>query len=638
MSILPPLAMLAVRLWFFVLWLCSFVTGSFVNDIIAALEQAVDCGSCHAALAPLQMLAHMGDKTFVKTIVAVCVVLRIEDPDVCDGAIAEQGPILAHSLRSISITGETATLLCDAVFGLCQPPPVHPLTIQFPKVEPYPPKQFVSSGKPRIQVAHFSDVHIDRQYTVGSETNCTKPICCRQYPDSSPPLIKPARENGEIRMCDTPGELADSMLEAVGHVAPDLGWAIFTGDVAEAAVWSLDRKEVSNDLKLFNEQLGEKLDVPVYGVFGNLDISPVNGFPRNTTVIEDAQWVFDLQSDGWAQWITSSSAAQLAENSGCYSSVVPGTNLRMVSISTNYWYKQNFWLYDSDTRQHDPNGILAFMVQELQAAEDEGQRAWIFGHMPMGGGDVLHDQSNYYNQIIKRYRNTIAGQFFGHTHGDHFQIAYSDYDNQTPETAMSFASIAPALTPRSGHPAFKIYDIDPDTYELMDVKVFYTNMTEPSFRRKPQWKLYYSAQETYGPLITGHKIHQDPLSPAFWHNLTEVFATNHTALGQFLQRRNRSERPRRCVGYCVEKTICDMRAFRSENNCVKVTPGVPGFGPGGFEDGDGEGWVQGDEWEEEEEDCEGVGIGRLFRKAIAGRRSALQSSRLLQTQPGIDQS
>lgn len=40
----------------------------------------------------------------------------------------------------------------------------------------------------------------------------------------------------------------------------------------------------------------------------------------------------------------------------------------------------------------DPNGILAFLVQELQAAEDAGERAYIIAHMPPGRGDVMRDQ------------------------------------------------------------------------------------------------------------------------------------------------------------------------------------------------------------------------------------------------------
>ena len=56
------------------------------------------------------------------------------------------------------------------------------------------------------------------------------------------------------------------------------------------------------------------------------------------------------------------------------------------------------------------------MVAQLQAAEDAGQRAWLIGHIPSGKSDVFHDQSNYYDQVVQRYKNTIAAQFFGHSH------------------------------------------------------------------------------------------------------------------------------------------------------------------------------------------------------------------------------
>jgi len=40
----------------------------------------------------------------------------------------------------------------------------------------------------------------------------------------------------------------------------------------------------------------------------------------------------------------------------------------------------------------DPNGIIAFMVEQLQAAEDAGERVWIIGHIPIGAEDTLVDQ------------------------------------------------------------------------------------------------------------------------------------------------------------------------------------------------------------------------------------------------------
>ena len=44
------------------------------------------------------------------------------------------------------------------------------------------------------------------------------------------------------------------------------------------------------------------------------------------------------------------------------------------------------------TIRPDPNGILSFLVSELDSAEKAGQRAWIFGHIPPGSSDMMRDQ------------------------------------------------------------------------------------------------------------------------------------------------------------------------------------------------------------------------------------------------------
>ncbi|TFY73601.1 hypothetical protein EWM64_g10411, partial [Hericium alpestre] len=150
-------------------------------------------------------------------------------------------------------------------------------------------------------------------------------------------------------------------------------------------------------------------------------------------------------------------AKEVHDESGSYSVQVPDTNLRILSVNTQYWYKQNLWLYDRDEQIADPNGLFAFMVDQFQIAEDASQRVWIIGHIPSGKADFAHDQSNYYNQIVQRYNNTIAAQFFGHIHKartrpyvvDQFEIAYSDWDNRNADTADSIIFIGPALTPSS---------------------------------------------------------------------------------------------------------------------------------------------------------------------------------------------
>ncbi|KIJ35631.1 hypothetical protein M422DRAFT_132728, partial [Sphaerobolus stellatus SS14] len=91
------------------------------------------------------------------------------------------------------------------------------------------------------------------------------------------------------------------------------------------------------------------------------DAAPVNSFTRNNTETTiSSQWVFNTQSSGWeVKWIGAIAADQLRHVSGSYTVVVPDISLRILTHHSA-----------------DPNGILAFMVGQLQAAEDAGQRAW----------------------------------------------------------------------------------------------------------------------------------------------------------------------------------------------------------------------------------------------------------------------
>lgn len=89
----------------------------------------------------------------------------------------------------------------------------------------------------------------------------------------------------------------------------------------------------------------------------------------------------------------------------------------LVNVEAHIWF--SFWLYDSDVLQcafdfdddfaylvmihllrPDPNGIIAFMVDALQAAEDAGDRAWIIGHIPPGKEDTLVDQVRVYINLV----------------------------------------------------------------------------------------------------------------------------------------------------------------------------------------------------------------------------------------------
>ena len=50
---------------------------------------------------------------------------------------------------------------------------------------------------------------------------------------------------------------------------------------------------------------------------------------------------------------------------------------------------------------------------------------YIFTHIPVGNGDCLSTWANHMNTIIDRFSGTILGQFYGHTHEDHFYVSRS---------------------------------------------------------------------------------------------------------------------------------------------------------------------------------------------------------------------
>jgi len=63
--------------------------------------------------------------------------------------------------------------------------------------------------------------------------------------------------------------------------------------------------------------------------------------------------------------------------------------------------------------------MFSFLIEELQKAEDAGQRAWIMGHVQSGweGWNTMPGGSDLLYQIIERYSpHVIANLFYGHTH------------------------------------------------------------------------------------------------------------------------------------------------------------------------------------------------------------------------------
>ena len=78
------------------------------------------------------------------------------------------------------------------------------------------------------------------------------------------------------------------------------------------------------------------------------------------------------------------------------------------------------------------------MIDWLQYAEDHNEKVHIIAHIPPK--ECLPSFSWNFDKIVNRYENTIAGQFYGHTHNDEIVINYDEIDRQRPTSMVRFYS------------------------------------------------------------------------------------------------------------------------------------------------------------------------------------------------------
>ena len=70
--------------------------------------------------------------------------------------------------------------------------------------------------------------------------------------------------------------------------------------------------------------------------------------------------------------------------------------------------------------------------------------------------------SGEYGRLVHRFCNTIAGQFYGHTHTDEFEVFFGHPNvGESRREAENVLYIAPSQTPINGvNPSYRIYIID----------------------------------------------------------------------------------------------------------------------------------------------------------------------------------
>ncbi|CCG84464.1 protein of unknown function [Taphrina deformans PYCC 5710] len=563
------------------------IVEKILSEITTSSKEA--CSKCVSALGIAQSLARTVPSEVPNLLIKLCQQYKYKTEKECTStyAASSMGADITQVLAIADVTGRDGQYICRNWFhNICPEPPALSLNLSvfFDVQRPANIQIPISSGK-RIKVLHLSDFHLDPRYKNGAEANCTNAqMCCRSDTvNKHSPLIplEPASKFGAFG-CDTPYEMALGALQAIPKVAcphgqADFAFTIYTGDLVshdpnnelsrsyneetETVVYSLFKKFFGNG--------------PVYAALGNhctvgVSQDAPNSLPDGLAA-KDFSWNYDLVASLWQSegWIEEKAAEMTRTHYGAYSVMVPGHNLRIITLNTDFWYKTNVFNYFNMTNP-DVSGNLKFLADELSGAERRGEKVWIVGHVLTGwdGLNPLRDATDLFYAIIDRFApHTIRNIFYGHAHEDQFTIHYSGAGLvQNADTAIATAWIGPSITPLSNlNSGFRVYEVDTGDYSVYESFTYYANVStfahQEAHRQGIKYQFEYSAREAYDP---DHEwpAHA-PLDAKFWHSRTEKMLADPSMMELFTQYQGKlsTRISDACTTRaCREAKVCYMRS------------------------------------------------------------------------------
>ncbi|KAA8572254.1 hypothetical protein EYC84_002880 [Monilinia fructicola] len=517
-----------------------------------------NCSKCIAALNVGKIVAQYAPSYVPGALVSLCQATGFASNTTCKNNYApgSWGAIWSQVLSLADVTGLDGQYICSSLStSFCPTPSATALntTGLFPKPKPANATVPRRASGERRKVLHLSDFHLDPRYQVASEASCSSGMCCRYTNASTSQAVFPAPLYGSYK-CDTPYFLALAALQSIGALTGTDGngtepaFTIYTGDlVSHDTQNQMSRAYVEYTETSIFSMFKSYIKNPIFPVLGNHDSNPENidGPHSLPGPLEDAE--------------------EAAIHYAAYS-VKTHLGLRIITLNTDFWYRSNY-LNFINTTNPDVSGSFNFMIQELQAAEDAGERVWIIGHVLSGwdGTNPLPNPTNLFYQIVDRYSpHVIANVFFGHTHEDQVILYYSNNGTvQDSSTALTTGWIGPSVTPLTNlNSGYRMYEIDTGTFDIMDAYTFYSDVDTYSSLHDtgPTYQFEYSTRATYGPSISWPD--DAPLNATFWHKVTEAMEANRTLVEIFNKYQGKSSiRSPNCTSdACAEAKVCYMRS------------------------------------------------------------------------------
>jgi sphingomyelin phosphodiesterase len=265
---------------------------------------------------------------------------------------------------------------------------------------------------------------------------------------------------------------------------------LWLGDNNAHDIWQQDEEhQVDNTYDATQKIMQYFPNAAVYPMFGNHEPYPADqyDFISNST-----QWLNDRLAEMWKPWMDEKALKTFKEQS-YYATVNEKFNVKVIALDMLACDTADFYLLRNPT---DPNHQLEWLRKELYESEAKGQGVYLLGHIPPGDYGCIAEWSYRYRALVDRFTNIVRGQFFGHSHNDHFETVRSFSDN----SAVGTIFISPSLTTFSNLlPAIRIYEMDAETNQpinyhqfRLDLDKWNKNLTGPI-----DWDHVYSAIQEY---------------------------------------------------------------------------------------------------------------------------------------------
>jgi endopolyphosphatase len=255
------------------------------------------------------------------------------------------------------------------------------------------------------QFLHITDIHLDPYYITGS-TLASKCHDNASVPDGAAHMGSP------MSGCDSPYQLVNSVFKFMkGNIKVD--FVVWTGDNARHDSSHLPKS--FNEIMEVNANLTKNMEeafsgVPIIPSFGNNDLSPHNILSYDPKGKEPHLNFF---AKLWEKHIPGEQLKTFMEI-GCFFSNV-GPKIRVFSINTLYLYLSNTAVSDcSDSLISPGDLVLAWLESKLFDAKMERMQVFLSGHIPPGKVDFLPKCYQKFALISQKYRDIIAGSFYGH--------------------------------------------------------------------------------------------------------------------------------------------------------------------------------------------------------------------------------